>query len=155
MTILVAAAVLVERGRLLVARRPPGSHLEGLWELPGGKLERGEDPREALRRELAEELGIEAVVGEVVDVAFHRYPGKDVLLLCYEARRARGSPPPAPIGASALAWRGPSELRDADFPPADVAVLARVRRLLRRRRRSTRRAQPRGTAPPPRGRSRP
>src|ERR1700733_927209 len=63
-TVLVAAAVLIEDGRVLLTQRKPGTHLAGAWEFPGGKVEAGEDPREALRRELREEVGIEAQVGE-------------------------------------------------------------------------------------------
>ncbi len=91
-TIHVAAAVLIEGGRVLLTQRKAGTHLEGAWELPGGKVEDGEDPREALRRELREELGIDATAGEILDVTFHRYEdaGKAVLLMFFEATRVAG-----------------------------------------------------------------
>jgi 8-oxo-dGTP diphosphatase len=128
-TVVVAAAVVVEGGRVLLTQRKAGTHLAGAWELPGGKVEPGEDPREALRRELREELGIAAHVGEIVEVTFHRYEdaAKAVLLLFYEAAREAGSPEPRAVDVAAFRWAARSELRDDEFPPADVAVLAKVR----------------------------
>jgi len=128
--LLVVAGVIIERGRVLVTQRPEGTHLAGTWEFPGGKVERDEDPRDALARELHEELGIRVEVGEVLEVVFHRYPEKSVLLLFYEARRAPGSPVPEPLGVSGIAWRTAAEIVEADFPPADVEALAKVRRRL-------------------------
>jgi 8-oxo-dGTP diphosphatase len=129
-TVVVAAAVIVEEGRVLLTQRKAGTHLAGAWEFPGGKVESGEDPREALRRELREEIGIEAKVGEVVDVTFHRYEEADkaVLLLFFEAAREAGSPEVQAIDVAAFKWATREELRMEDFPPADVAVLGKVRR---------------------------
>ena len=131
-TVVVAAAVLLEEGRVLLTQRKAGTHLAGAWEFPGGKVESGEDPREALRRELREEIGIEASVGEIVDVTYHRYEEADkaVLLLFFEAVRAAGSPAPRAIDVAACKWAGREELRSEDFPPADVAVMEKVRRAL-------------------------
>jgi 8-oxo-dGTP diphosphatase len=128
-TVLVAAAVLVEEGRVLLTQRKPGTHLAGAWEFPGGKVQTGEDPREALRRELAEELGIEAHAGEILDVAFHRYEdaGKAVLLMFFEAVRDASSPEPRAVDVAAFKWAGAGALDPALFPPADVAVLQKVR----------------------------
>lgn len=133
-TLVVAAAVVIEEGRVLLTQRKAGTHLAGAWEFPGGKVEEGEDPREALRRELREELGIDAVAGEIVDVAFHRYEdaGRAVLLLFFEATRAPGSPEPQTIDVAALKWAEAAALDPAAFPPADVAVLAKVRARLGR-----------------------
>jgi 8-oxo-dGTP diphosphatase len=133
-TVVVAAAVVVEGGRVLLTQRKAGTHLAGAWEFPGGKVEAGEDPREALRRELREELGIEARVGEVVDVTFHRYEEaqKAVLLLFFRADREPVSPEPRAIDVAALRWSSASELRDEELPPADVAVLVKVRAMLSR-----------------------
>ena len=132
-TIVVAAAILVEDGRVLLSQRKAGTHLAGAWEFPGGKVEPGEDPRAALERELREELGIEARVGEIVDVTFHRYPDaeKAVLLLFFEAARNAGSPDPRAVDVAAFAWAGPDALRPERFPPADVAVLSKVEARLR------------------------
>jgi 8-oxo-dGTP diphosphatase len=128
-TVVVAAAVMIEGPRLLLSQRKAGTHLAGAWEFPGGKVEPGEDPRDALRRELREELGIEARVGEIVDVAFHRYEDADkaVLLLFFEAAREPGSPEPRAVDVAAVRWAEKGELRDGEFPPADVAVLGKVR----------------------------
>lgn len=131
-TVVVAAGVLIEDGRVLLTQRRSGTHLAGAWEFPGGKVDPGEDPREALRRELAEELGIDATAGEIVDVTFHRYKeaGKAVLLLFFEAKRAAGSPDPRAIEVAAFRWAIASDLDPAHFPPADVEVLTKVRRRL-------------------------
>lgn len=128
-TVIVSAAVLIEDGKVLLSKRKSGTHLEGLWEFPGGKVEAGEDPRDALARELEEELGIRASVGEIVDVTFHRYDDADkvVLLLFFEATRAPGSPEPRAVDVAEVGWFGPASLDPATFPPADVAVLAKVR----------------------------
>jgi 8-oxo-dGTP diphosphatase len=128
-THIVAAGILIEGGKVLLSRRKEGSHLAGMWEFPGGKAEPGEDPRAALRRELEEELGIQTRIGEIVDVAFHRYDDADkaVLLLFFEAAREPTSPEPSAIDVAEVAWCGPERLDPATFPPADVAVLAKVR----------------------------
>ncbi len=127
-TVVVAAAVILEGGRVLLTQRKSGSHLEGKWEFPGGKDEAGEDPRDALARELREELGIEARAGEILDVTFHRYDdaGKAVLLLFFEAERTAQSPEPRALDVAAFAWAGREQLDPARFPPADVAVLRKV-----------------------------
>jgi 8-oxo-dGTP diphosphatase len=129
-TIVVSAGILIEQGRVLLTQRKKGSHLAGAWEFPGGKVEPGEDPREALARELREELGIEAAASDVIEVTFHRYPERAVLLVFYRAGRRTGSPEPRAIDVAAFRWAGPGELVDAEFPPADVAILGKVRALL-------------------------
>ena len=128
-TVLVAAGILVEERRVLLTQRKAGTHLAGAWEFPGGKVAAGEDPREALRRELFEELGIDAIAGEIVDVTFHRYEdaGKAVLLLFFEALRSAGSPEPRALDVAAFRWATADDLDPAHFPPADVAVLEKVR----------------------------
>jgi 8-oxo-dGTP diphosphatase len=128
-TIVVAAAVVIEEGRVLLTQRKAGTHLEGAWEFPGGKVEAGEDPREALVRELREEIGVETTAGEVIDVTFHRYEDaqKAVLLLFFEATRAPASPPPQALDVAAFRWASADDLDPALFPPADVAVLRKVR----------------------------
>lgn len=126
-TVLVAAAVMIERGRVLLTQRKSGTHLAGAWEFPGGKVEADEDPRDALRRELLEEIGVEVAVGEIVEATFHRYGEKSVLLLFFEASRGEGSPEPRALDVADVRWAAPAELRDEDFPPADVAMLQKVR----------------------------
>jgi 8-oxo-dGTP diphosphatase len=129
-TTVVSAGVLIEHGRVLLTQRKKGSHLAGAWEFPGGKVEPGEDPKEALARELYEELGIETTAGDVIDVTFHRYPERAVLLLFYLAERLAGSAEPRAIDVAAFRWADAGELDEADFPPADVAILGKVRALL-------------------------
>ena len=129
-TVLVAAAIVIERGRVLLTQRKRGTHLEGAWEFPGGKVEPGEDPRDALARELREEIGVEAAVGDIVEVTFHRYEQKSVLLLFYRTERLAGSPEPQAIDVADVRWAAREELRDEEFPPADVAVLSKVRGML-------------------------
>jgi 8-oxo-dGTP diphosphatase len=132
--VIVVAGVLVEGARVLLSQRKSGTHLAGAWEFPGGKVEPGEDPRDALARELREELGIEVEVGDPVEITLHRYETKSVLLLFFAATRRAGSPEPSAIDVAAVRWASVDELRDEEFPPADVAVLAKVRaRLLRAR----------------------
>jgi 8-oxo-dGTP diphosphatase len=112
----VAAAVLIEGGRVLLTQRKAGTHLAGAWEFPGGKVRTGE-----------EELGIATFVGEVMDVTFHRYPERSVLLLFYETRRAPQSPEPRALDVAAFRWARGHELEEASFPPADAAILQKVR----------------------------
>ncbi len=128
-TVLVSAGVVIRDGRVLLSQRKGGTHLEGAWEFPGGKVEPGEDPKAALARELREELGIDAAVGEIVCVTFHRYDDADkaVLLLFYEATLRPGSPEPQALDVAAVTWADASFLEAARFPPADVEVLAKVR----------------------------
>ena len=128
-TVIVAAGIVIEARKVLLSRRKQGTHLEGLWEFPGGKVEPGEDPRVALARELEEELGIHTTVGEIVDVTFHRYDDADkaVLLLFFEATRTLASKEPAAVDVAEVAWFDADGLDPAKFPPADVAVLTKVR----------------------------
>ncbi len=131
-TVLVSAGIVIEDGRVLLSRRKAGGHLAGAWEFPGGKVEPGEDPRGALVRELREELGIDVTVGDIVDCTFHHYAdaNKSVLLLFFAAHRTATSPAPQPLDVAELRWSRRDELHDAEFPAADVAVLAKVRTLL-------------------------
>ena len=105
-TVIVAAAVLVENRAVLLSRRKVGTHLAGMWEFPGGKVEAGEDPKDALVRELREELGIEAEVKDIVCVTFHRYEDADkaVLLLFYEVARTPSSPAPRALDVAEVDW---------------------------------------------------
>jgi len=128
--LLVSAAILIEDERVLLSQRKQGTHLAFCWEFPGGKVEEGEDPRDALARELREELGITCAIGAPVEITFHRYPSKEVLLLFFEATRLSHSAAPRAIDVAAVRWASIEELNDADFPPADLAVLERVRGLL-------------------------
>jgi len=125
-TIIVAAAVVREGGRILLTRRMAGAHLGGLWEFPGGKVEAGESPEAALVRECREECAIDVEVLDIVDVTFHRYPQKDVLLLFYECRRVGGEV--THVGVAEHAWVLPSELDRYPLPPPDAKLVAKLRR---------------------------
>jgi len=100
--VVVAAAVVIQEGRVLLTRRAEGQHLAGMWEFPGGKLEEGESPEAAVVRECREECGIEVEVADILDVTHHRYPGKDVLLLFYRCadRGARALSPQRTLAPS-------------------------------------------------------
>jgi 8-oxo-dGTP diphosphatase len=129
-TLIVAAAVIIENGRVLLTQRLGGKHLEHLWEFPGGKVEEGEAPEAALVRELREEIGVETVVEDILDVTYWRYPKRDVLLLFYRVARAPGAGEVQDVAVAAHAWVSRDELDRYPMPPADVPVLAKVRRLL-------------------------
>lgn len=128
--VLVSAAVIILGGRVLLTQRKRGTHLAGAWEFPGGKVELDEDPRDALVRELREEIGVEAVVGAPLEITFHRYPEKSVLLCFFATTLAPDSPEPRALDVADLRWAAASELREELFPPADLVVLAKVRALL-------------------------
>jgi 8-oxo-dGTP diphosphatase len=129
-TIIVSAGVVIENGRVLLTQRKAGTHLAGAWEFPGGKVKSGEDPKDALTRELAEELGIDTSVHEILEVTYHRYPERAVLLLFYRAERRPHSAAPRALDTAGFRWSTAAELDDATFPPADLAILKRVRSLL-------------------------
>jgi 8-oxo-dGTP diphosphatase len=119
-----AALIQDDEGRYLIARRRRGTHLEGLWEFPGGKREPGETLQACLRRELAEELGAEFTVGDKVDTVRWRYPGKTVVLHFYRCRLERGAIE-AREGQD-VQWVAADRLARYQFPPADLALLARL-----------------------------
>jgi 8-oxo-dGTP diphosphatase len=116
--------------RVLLTQRKAGSHLAGAWEFPGGKVEPGEDPRDALVRELKEEIGVATATGDILEVTFHRYPKKDVLLLFFESTRTTNEEPHA-LDVAGVRWATADELRDEEFPPADIAILEKLRARLR------------------------
>jgi 8-oxo-dGTP diphosphatase len=129
--ILVAAvALLNEEGKVLLAKRPPGRPLAGLWEFPGGKVDPGEDPETALIRELMEELGIEIARANLVPLTFasHAYPEFHLLMPLYLCKRWEGD-----IAAQEnqeLLWVKPDELRLYDMPPADESLKASLPNLI-------------------------
>jgi 8-oxo-dGTP diphosphatase len=129
--VLVAACALVDPdGRVLIAERPAGKAMAGLWEFPGGKVEAGERPEETLIRELKEELGI--VVSEPclapLTFASHRYPEFHLLMPLYVCRRWEGTVIAAE--GQRLAWVKPNRLRDYKMPPADEPLVAHLMALL-------------------------
>ncbi len=115
------AAVIVRRGRWLIGRRPAGGLLGGLWEFPGGKVEAGETPAEALLRELREELGVEARIGDLFGEAEHAYTHFTVTLQLFEADLVEGDPEPR--WHSSLKWVFPSQLFRYALPGATRKIL--------------------------------
>ena len=119
-TIDVVAAIIEDDQRVLVTRRLAGSHLEGLWEFPGGKVQPGEPHETALRREIREELDAEIDVHELVLATTHHYPGRSVALSFYrcslrsEARAALGQD---------MQWTPRKDLTALAFPPADTELI--------------------------------
>lgn len=120
----VAAIIRDEAGRYLITRRRKGTHLEGLWEFPGGKREPDETLEQSLGRELSEELGAVFTVGEPVETVRWAYPEKTVVLHFFRCRVAAGTI--APQEGQLMEWVAPGDLRRFDFPPADAALLARL-----------------------------
>jgi 8-oxo-dGTP diphosphatase len=123
--VIVAAAVVKRDGCILLTRRMEGAHLAGLWEFPGGKVEEGEDPEHAVVRECREECAIDLEVGSVIEVAFHRYERKDVLLIFYECRM-RGDQEVQHVGVADHAWVLPEELRRYPLPPPDERLVRKL-----------------------------
>jgi len=120
-TLVVAAVIRDEIGRILLARRPVDAHMGGLWEFPGGKVDPGEAPAAALERELAEELALDARVGAPLTFAVHEEPGLRVLLLFFDVEI--GSPRPKPLEGQEIAWVAPKDLPSYPTPPADAALI--------------------------------
>jgi len=112
-------------GKLLIAQRFDNAHCGGLWEFPGGKREPGESFEQCLARELKEELGIEAAVGELVESLRHDYPEKSVLLKFYRCEWLRNEP--RPIYCQDIAWIQRCQLASYTFPAADARLLDLVR----------------------------
>jgi 8-oxo-dGTP diphosphatase len=127
----VAACALIDAdGRVLLAQRPEGKSMAGLWEFPGGKIEAGETPEQSLIRELEEELGIivkEACLAPLT-FASHSYPDFHLLMPLYVCRRWEGMVT-AREGQS-LAWVRPNRLRDYPMPPADIPLIPHLTSLL-------------------------
>jgi 8-oxo-dGTP diphosphatase len=119
----VAAALIDADGRVLIAQRPPGKTLAGLWEFPGGKLDPGETPEAALIRELKEELGIvvEAACLAPLTFASHGYEAMHLLMPLYVCRRWTGQA--VAREGQTLKWVAPTRLRDYPMPPADAPLI--------------------------------
>lgn len=129
--LLVSAVALVDPdGRVLIAQRPPGKAMAGLWEFPGGKVEPGETPEGALMRELHEELGLETWTSCLAPLCFasHAYPEFHLLMPLFVCRKWRGDPQAREHAA--LKWVRPTKLSTYPMPPADVPLQAALRDLL-------------------------
>ena len=126
--VLVSAVALIDvDGRVLLAQRPPGKSLAGLWEFPGGKVEPGESPEAALIRELREELGIETWKSCLapLTVASHAYDDFHLLMPLFACRKWEGTPHPQE--GQVLKWVRAADLRDYPMPPADLPLIPILR----------------------------
>ena len=119
--IVVAAVIRDAEGRVLLAKRPADRHMGGLWEFPGGKVDDGEVPADALVRELREELGVAASIGHPITFAVHEEPGLRILLLFYAARILDGEPKGKE--GQAVTWVPIAELASFPTPPADAELI--------------------------------
>ena len=129
--VLVSAVALVDAdGRVLLAQRPAGKAMAGLWEFPGGKVQAGETPEAALIRELREELGVDTEASCLAPFTFasHRYDDFHLLMPLYLCRTWAGVP--TPHEGQSLAWVEPHRLRDYPMPPADKPLVAMLRDFL-------------------------
>ena len=130
-TVLVAAVALIDAdGRVLLAKRPVGKSMAGLWEFPGGKIEAGETPEAALIRELTEELGIDTWQSCLAPLSFasHTYEDFHLLMPLFVCRKWEGSPQPRE--GQELKWVRPRDLRSYPMPAADIPLIPVLRDLL-------------------------
>ena len=129
--LLVSAVALIDADdRVLLARRPEGKSMAGLWEFPGGKVQDGETPEAALIRELDEELGIDTYESCLAPIGFasHAYDDFHLLMPLFVCRVWEGAP--RPREGQTLAWVRPNALREYPMPPADVPLVAQLQDLL-------------------------
>jgi 8-oxo-dGTP diphosphatase len=119
-TIVVTAAVIERDDRLLVTRRPQGTHLEGYWEFPGGKCDPGETHEACLARELREELGVSAAVGAEILCVTHAYPDRTVELHFFKCRLTSE---PIPQMGQEMQWVAREQLGSLTLPPADEELV--------------------------------
>jgi 8-oxo-dGTP diphosphatase len=126
----VAVALVDADGRVLLAQRPPGKSMAGLWEFPGGKIHAGESPEAALIRELKEEIDIDVTEACLAPFTFasHRYESFHLLMPLYVCRRWKGTM--RPREGQTLAWVRPEKLGEYPMPPADKPLVAMLQDLL-------------------------
>ena len=127
-TVLVSAVALIDPdGRILIAQRPKGKSMEGLWEFPGGKVEPGESPEAALIRELQEELGIDTWESCLAPLTFasHRYDDFHLLMPLFACRKWQGTP--RSVEGQTLKWVYAQDLRTYPMPPADIPLIPILR----------------------------
>lgn len=123
----VAVALIDADGRVLLAQRPEGKSLAGMWEFPGGKIEVGEAPQAALRREIKEELGLDLCESCLAPLTFveHEYEDFRLLMLLYVCRNWQGIP--TALEGQNLTWKRPNDMRELPMPLADIPLVAALR----------------------------
>ena len=122
--IIVSAAIIEDKGKILIAQRNPEAYKGLKWEFPGGKIEEGESPQECLAREIKEELGLEIEVGEIFDVIYHQYTAKTVLLLVYKCIVISGQA--STIDCNDFKWVEAKELGQFEYPEADLPIVEKL-----------------------------
>jgi 8-oxo-dGTP diphosphatase len=130
LVLVVACALIDVDGRVLIAQRPPGRPMAGLWEFPGGKVEAGEKPEATLIRELKEELGIDVKEACLAPLTFasHAYDDFHLMMPLYVCRRWEGVV--TAMEGQSLAWVRPNKLRDYEMPAADIPLIPHLIDLL-------------------------
>ena len=123
--LVVAGLITSDQGRVLITQRRADQPLPLQWELPGGKIEPGEPPPQALARELAEELGVRVVIGQIWDVLHHVYDGYEVIMLVYHCQ-VRPAEEVRCLEVQDFAWCAPAELGRYDMLPADRPLIERL-----------------------------
>lgn len=126
-TINVVAAVIMKEGKVFATQRGYGEFKDG-WEFPGGKVEAGESPEEALRREIREELEVEVNVGELIDTIEYDYPAFHLSMKCYACTIAGGSP--HFLEHEAARWLSADQLDSVAWLPADITLIPKIAGLL-------------------------
>jgi 8-oxo-dGTP diphosphatase len=121
---IVTAAVMIRDGKVLIAQRQAGSHMEYRWEFPGGKLEPYETPEECIVREIKEEMDIDIEVIDIYKAVKFKYDDRDILLLCYLCRILKGDG--KALECNDFRWVTKDELKSFDFVPADLPIIEKL-----------------------------
>lgn len=122
----VTAAVIRKNGKVLIAKRAPGEYFEAFWELPGGKIEKGETPEQCLKRELFEEFGIDVKIGSFIAESRFSYKNKHIRLLAYEVAHLGGDF--SLTVHSAISWVTPDKISNYSIAPADIPIFDKLKR---------------------------
>ena len=124
--ITVTAAIIWQDGKVLITKRPEGTHLEGLWEFPGGKKEVNETLEECITREIREELGVQVIPEKLLLTVRHEYETKIVDLHIFECALIDGTP--VPMEGQDMKWVRPCDMSGYTFPPPDIEFISRMQK---------------------------